>query len=156
MFNRDNNEIVLEDDTTGLSGPMVAGSLDTEFLFAFRYEYNIVMLKKKADLKLRPTVGFSAEPYFSIVSYKPKISLTYPQRETGAGLSLSVIPRIIYNLGERWFLDLNVPLYLLDIYYSRGNIDRPDLPLDSRTTSTLEIHTAPPRFQVRFGVGLRL
>jgi hypothetical protein len=156
MFNRDNNETVLEDDTTGQSGPMVAGSLDTEFLIAFRYEYNIVMLKKKADLKLRPTVGFSADPFFSITSSKPYISLSYPTKETRAGLSLSVIPRLIYNLGENWFLDLNFPVSLLDMYYSRGNIDRPDLPLDSRSTATIEIHELPNRFQVRFGVGLRL
>jgi hypothetical protein len=143
-------------DSTGQSHKIVSGDITTNLLIAFRYEYNIMLLKKKFLSKLKPALGFSADPYFSMKHYNPKISLSYPSNENLVGATFSVIPRLIYDINEYLFLDLNIPFSFADINFKTIRLDKPDLLPEKRTTSTINLEAFPCKFLIRFGIGIRI
>ena len=152
LVNRTYNESFNIDDGGGQSGQMVNGDVTTNFLIAFRYEYNFIFLKNNEKSKLIPALGFSIDPYFSRESYKTKVSLSYPSTENVLGATASVIPRIIYNLTEIIFLDLNIPIHIIDVNYNTAT----NLQRSHTRTPTVDFIAFPSKYLIRFGIGLRL
>jgi len=155
-INNTNSETNLTNDSTGKTIQIVSGQKVTNILIAFRYEYNIMFLKKKEGAKIRPYLGFSANPYFYNSKYRPIVSNLFPTNQNNFGVTLSIIPRLIYNLNEKWFVDFNIPINLADVNWTFDKVDNPVLTEQERTTTTVEYSTLPNKFLFRLGVGLRI
>ena len=134
----------------------ISGSLTTDIYIGFRYEYNIRFFKSREEAKLRPSLGFSINPYYSNLSYKPMISLSYPSSRHVFGANFSLIPRIHYYLNDKWFLDLNIPINLASLSWNINREENPTSTEQERNTSTIELSEFPGIFQFRIGVGLTL
>lgn len=156
LINKTDNVSYSIDDSAGQSNLLVSGDITTDLLIDLRYEYNFMLLKKKSESKLRPFLGFSVDPYFSRKRFNPKISTSFPMNENKLGATFSVIPRLVYNINERLFLDLNIPLPIADINLTSIRLDKPDLSINERTTSTIILGAFPAKFLIRFGIGIKI
>jgi hypothetical protein len=156
QFNHSNNAVRIQTDSTGQTSDIVIGQKITRIFIAFRYEYDILLFKQKTENKVQWYTGFSASPYFSNSKFSPIVSNLYPTNENKMGVTLSVIPRLHYNVNDRWFVDLNVPVNLFDFNVNVKNDSNPTLPDSQNKTTTLELETFPSQVLIRLGVGLRL
>ena len=142
-------------DSIGQPDHTRASSLRTNITVGLRYEYNYIIIKNP-DSKFQPSIGFGVNPYYTLYNYKPKVSLSYPVKEHTIGAMVQILPRIIYNISERWFLDLNIPINLSDFYYTNNNTGNPTLPIAERNTGTINLDVFPGKYLFRFGAGCRL
>lgn len=89
-----------------------SGGYDYNFAFSLKYEYGFKFLtiNEKFDFSLHASV----EPYFNFS--KRNINSDY-QVSSGntIGGQVHLIPRSIYALSERWFVDVNFPIQLMNI-----------------------------------------
>ena len=99
--------------------------------------------------------GMSIISGFSMTSNKPWVSLSYPSSETRFGTVLAIVPRLQYNINKSWYLDLNIPVSIADIYFRSSRIDNPTVPGPDRTTTTMVLEEIPLNVHVRFAAGLR-
>ncbi|MDQ3048793.1 MAG: hypothetical protein M3R27_14680, partial [Bacteroidota bacterium] len=97
----------LKNDTSNTSY-MLSGDDVTTTSIALRYEY-ILTLRKSKESKLVPSVGFALGIFYQQNKYDPKISSSFPSKETIFGTRMYVTPRLCYYLNSRIFLDLNIP-----------------------------------------------
>ena len=72
------------------------------------------------------------------------------------GVVLSIIPRLNYNIGERWVLDLNIPVNLADMNRNMEKVENPSTEVSEQKTTSTEFLLLPEKFQVRLGLGLRI
>jgi hypothetical protein len=143
-----------ENDTTG-DGEIMGKSKLVTTSISMRYEY-ILNLNKIADNKLVPSVGFAANPYYSMANYKPGVTNLFPASVINLGLKIFVIPRVTYYFSPRFFFDLDVPLCFFDTYLQSVKSDDPTLPIPERTITTITIDAFPKLFcQLRIGFGLK-
>ena len=156
VINNTNSETIIINDSPGKTIQTVSGQRTTNILIAFRYEYDIMFFKKKEEAKLRPYLGFGVNPYFSNSKYRPIVSNLFPINQNNFGVTLSIIPRLNYNLNEKWFVDFNIPINLADINWTFDKVDNPTLTEQQRTTTTIEYSTFPSKFLFRLGLGLRI
>jgi hypothetical protein len=84
--------------------------------FALRYEY-IVSWIKKEDMRLKPTVGVGAMPFFMRSLSTPHWKALPITQETFVGLLAFVTPRVSYDITEKIGLDLNIPIAIINAYY---------------------------------------
>ncbi len=154
MINRTDQKVSYKftDDSTSL---LVSGERTIDLGLAFRYEYNLNLMKNRPDARFRPFIGFAASPYFSRASIKYFVSLTYPESETRFGVALAIVPGIQYNINENWFLEFNIPLTIADVILKFDSVDNPVLDTSLRKTATLEILEFPAQIHLRLGAGLR-
>ena len=135
---------------------VIEGERKTNFLIAFRYEYNLVLFKQKEGKKITPSLGFAARPFYSNSSFQPVLANQFSSGETAAGILLSIVPRLNYNIGEKWFLDLDIPLNLAQLSIKNSRLDNPALPVNQRSVTTLDANLFPSQYLIRFGLGLKL
>lgn len=131
------------------------GSKIYETHFTLRYEY-ILNLVKKPGVRLVPSVGFAASPYYIRYNLVPYTTAAYPAKDTYIGMRMFVAPRICYNLRRNLFLDLNVPFCLADLNYNNHKEQNPTVPSALRATSTANFTALPEYFSARLGIGLRI
>ena len=156
VINNTNNETIVIDDSSGQTVQPISGQITTNVSIAMRYEYDVLFFKKKEGAKLMPYLGFSMNPYFSNKKYSSKISTSFPTNQNSFGALLSIVPRLNYNLNENWFIDVNVPVNIVDLNVTVNSNDNPALTEQQRSSSTLGFAMFPSKFLVRFGVGLRI
>lgn len=132
----------------------INGDLKTTVL-ALRYEY-ILVLNKKTDAKFVASTGFGAGFRFARYKFLPRSSEYYEMKNTNSNLFFLFTPRLVYNLSDRWFFDLNLPLNVLDFeLYSRYH-ENPSVEMSKRSTSNLTIEFFPFKLNARLGVGFRI
>lgn len=150
------NEVLNIVDSTGQSS--LASSLRTRNnMIAFRYEYDLLLFKKKkADSKLKSYLGLSVNPYFSNTKYSSSIASMFTTSQQSFGALVAFIPRINYNVNERLFVDVNLPINLMDMNVTTERAENPAIPVPQRSISTLNFSQLPDQFLVRFGVGFRV
>lgn len=156
LFNHTNSVTNLVIDSTGKTVQTIAGQKTTNVLLGFRYAYDMMLFKKKEGTKIQSYLGFSANPYFSNSKYVPIVSASYPTNQNNIGVTLSIIPRLNYNLNDKWFLDFNIPINIIDVNWTFKSDQNPALIEQLQTTTTGEFSTFPRKFLFRFGVGFRL
>lgn len=127
----------------------------SEIHIGFRYEYNILLSRNTGYTGLSPYLGIAANPYYLHNQFDPIVSTAFPEYNDRIGIGLAIVPRLIYNFGTRWFMDVNIPLNIAEIGYNREKVANPTLPLDQRTTATIDILGVPAKYQVRIGGGIR-
>lgn len=143
-------------DSTGQTVNIVSGETVSRFHIQLRYEYTIGLFKKKNWKKLNSAIGFSAAPFYKWEKYSYSVSMPFPVSKSAFGIYLAVIPRIQYNLTEKWYLDLNVPITLVTMQFNNEKNEDPSIPVEQRTNSTIGFYNTPFGYAVRLGLGLRL
>ncbi|NOQ70703.1 MAG: hypothetical protein GQ574_01805 [Crocinitomix sp.] len=150
------DESTFVDYTDGQNPVFLSGDIKTAILIALRYEYNFRFFKKKEDMKFKPSLGLAIRPYYSKSIFQPHLSTQFPSNQSDIGALVSIIPRITYDLNERWFIDLNMPVNLAEFKLHSNTYFNPALPKNQQTVTTLEFETLPSQYLIRLGVGFRL
>jgi len=127
-----------------------------QFEIFLRYEYKILLFKKKDWEKLKPIIGFSATPFYHWEKEAPMVSSSFSKSASSIGLSLSLVPRVRYNLNEKWYLDFNVPVSIFTASYNTFKNNNPVISIENRKESTIDFYNTPIGLAIRFGVGLML
>jgi len=140
----------LNDSTQQLKG----GQIVKSFNLNLKYEYNRKVLTFKDKLAIY--IGVSAEPYITFTKIEPKISTSFDTKNLSLGAKFYMMPRAIYNLSNRIYFDLNVPIEIIDTYLYWNRIDNPTLPKNLQRISGGNANWFNKIFQFRLGVGLRI
>jgi hypothetical protein len=135
---------------------ILGGARQKQFLLALRYEYDQYLKPNDPEAKCRPYIGLSANPYFSYTSYSPSIPLQFFSSETAMGIAISLVPRIEYQLKERWCLDLNFPIHLAELSNTRERINNPRVPEIDRVNSRIDFDAFDNMLWMRFGIGFKI
>lgn len=122
---------------------------------SFRYEY-IVNFRKSKSSRFAPSLGYSGNPYFESEQFLPEKANEYKNGQITIGGRVSVIPRLIYYLGARFYMDLNLPICVMDMYYRVNQNENPSIPSNQRRISTFNFELFPKLLSARLGVGLKL
>lgn len=106
--------------TEGDSGQDVFDSrYDYNFGIRLKYEYGFKFLA--INEKINFSLHASAEPYFNFFKTDNNSDI---QGRSGSGSTiggqLHLIPRGIYDISERWFIDVNFPIELMNIYRTKS------------------------------------
>lgn len=121
---------------------------------AMRYSYNIAILKSK-DMQIRPFIGFGGTPYYEWARYDFTDPSGYSAKSTEGGVHLDIIPRIIWNLSEKVFLDFNLPVRLGTLRYYRHNYFTPN-PADTKNDAgRISLTSLPRHYELNAGLGVR-
>jgi hypothetical protein len=135
------------------------GQLEADYTFkktnlSFRYEYILNFLKGK-DSRFVPSLGFGINPYYWHYTELPSIPSEYRTAENIIGAKFFLTPRLIYHISPRFYLDLNIPICIIDSYFDSFNNEDPTLPVDEHQTNTINLEAFPKVFSGRIGVGLK-
>lgn len=125
----------------------------TKTTVMMRYEYIINILKKKKS-RILPMIGIAGAPYYLRSSFIPYTTTNVPYKNTSMGLNIYIVPRIVYNISSRFYLDLNIPVTTLDFHYESVTEQNPTVTHQVYSQSGMEIF--PSIYSVRVGLGLRL
>lgn len=127
------------------------GSL-TSSRIQMRYEYMQVFMKKK---RFQPCIGLGISPYYFRYKSLPTANYYNFFTEHSYGIQAYLTPRINYYFSKRIFLDVNVPIKMLDFKYStrKEQIGLSPNPNKLNGTDTKVFEDA---LYIRFGLGLKL
>lgn len=154
----DNQESYLESRYTGNGGtePVIGtGARNMNAYLALRYEYIINFFKNK-NSRWMPSLGIAVSPYFSYSRYTPFRSSQFAVRGFQMGLTSFLIPRINYQINNRFFADLNFPIAITDMYVTTDRINDPNLPSEAQRRTVRDGALFPQPFYMRIGLGMRL
>lgn len=122
---------------------------------SFRYEY-IVNFRKSKSSRFAPSLGYSGNPYFESEQFVPEKANEFKNGQITIGGRVSVIPRLIYYLGARFYIDLNLPICVMDMNYRMYQNENPSIPDNQRRISNFNFELFPKVLAARIGVGLKL
>lgn len=148
------NSTELRNDSLNIQ-TWVSGERVTETAIALRYEY-ILVLNKKKECRLVPSIGFGASIYYRSYKAQPIVTTFFPMSEKITGLRTFITPRLNYFIGSRLFLDLNVPLCFTEAVFVSDQEENPSVPQQEREVSTFGMKMFPNILAVRLGVGIKL
>lgn len=123
--------------------------------FSFRYSYTLALFRGKSPA-IQPLIGFAAAPYYSSEKFTPLNSTNFGRSSFGVGTFVELVPRINWNINEKLFLDLNLPLRLADLSYLRYYTNNPQVPEPQQTSSGLDFNTLPRHFEINLGLGIKI
>ena len=144
------------EDSAGTIGKESFIATENSLHLALRYEYALKLNLGSESSRLIAYLGFAGSPYFKTVKIKPEVSESFSESQSQLGLVLSVVPHITYSLSPKWYLDLNLPISVVDVAYINFKTSDPVYQLEQRKISTSELSTFPSDFLVRFGIGFKI
>ncbi len=146
---QDVQENIIEGDLTRLE----SGGISTAFQSTLGYQYIYYF---RSDKILRPYVGPAIQLFCDMSNYHPYFSLSYPVWELDLGLLMAATPGMEIKLGEKFSLDLNLPLGLYDFKLNSVRVDNPTLIINQRRTSRLIGDIPPGKFNLRIGLSYKI
>ena len=113
--------------------------------FGLNYSYNrLVASHNRLNFFLGTGVGLSYKLVNETLSDDPDYLLKDETRK----VNLNLIPRMQWNITDRWYLDVNIPVQAYGLDYSqRGNSNSKNLEFQNQVF--------PNKYTVNVGVGLR-
>jgi hypothetical protein len=142
------------DDRTAFGTVSKSGQVVTSTDIAIRVE-RIFNFAKRKQWKLKPSLGCGVMPYFNMAKATPYTSVNVPFTDMHYGVKAYVAPRINYNVSNRFFIDLNIPLVFADMGVQHQKAFNPGLLKEiSYNVGNFDAFSESP--SVRLGVGLRL
>lgn len=124
---------------------------------SFRYEFAYRVHIGDEGSKLNLYIGMSGIPYFLREKFASTISTdVFPKSQSQIGVAIGAVPRITYNLTSNWFLDLNIPISVVDFAFIRSVTMNPTVSMENRELNTTELVLFPSNLLLRFGVGLKI
>ena len=98
-------------------------------------------------------LGISTNPTFDFNNVLPYTTGTFPSHQYILTSGLSIVPRWIWNLNNRFLVDINMPLTFLQGEISTSYYGNPVLPIYARTINKAKVgFLFKPQFKVGFGV----
>lgn len=148
---RKNKAVYERDDSIGLYSSF--DKLNSHsFAFKLKYEYGVNLV---ATNEFKFSLSAAAEPYFTYLNNKIEGSRELLSERNTVGGQLYLIPRGTYDIGERWFVDINFPIEIMHIYREESRERSPLFGRDYiRTNSSMDFFNNVFRFRV--GIGLKL
>lgn len=130
------------------------GAKQSHFHLNIRYEYglNLIKINKKHQL----SIATSVEPYIWFDKSIPRTSENFPNRLTTVGSKFHLTPRATFSLSERLFLDVNMPIEIMDVYRLSNYTENPILTEEQRRYSDTRSDFFDSVFQFRIGLGFNL
>ena len=123
--------------------------------FSAQYEY-VLNFSKSVNSSIVPSLGFGINPYYLQSNIEPLISSQFQYSEIVFGAKLFVNPRVTFYFKSRFFIDLNLPICVSDIYYTVDKNQNPSLDLDQRSSASFDAILFPKYFSGRIGIGLKI
>jgi hypothetical protein len=122
--------------------------------YAARYEINqdITNVTKRFVLNL----GLAVNPYHIEMEFSPREGNVYDRNVRVTGTNINIIPRVSWQLTDRFSLELNVPVNIFNVYRSKRHVDNPILPKEGQTNVGTEHKFFENIYTVRFGVAYTL
>lgn len=118
--------------------------------YAFRYEASYSLFEKK---KIQTFIGGGVLPYFQRNSFNPLARNSFPKSWNEIGAIFHITPRITYYLHPRIFMDVNIPINILNLAYTSSFIRNPAIPVKEQMQSDVHSHFMPNLFTGRVGLG---
>ncbi len=98
-------------------------------------------------------LGISTNPTFTFNNVLPYTTGAFPSHQYVLTTGLSIVPRWIWNLNNRFLVDINMPLTFLQGEISTSYYGNPVLPTYARTVNEAKVDFLfKPQFKVGFGV----
>lgn len=121
----------------------------------FGFQYELIFLRKKIGQKMVLKLSAGSLLYWSRWE---RAHLTYPitLEERIIGIQLNLIPRVEFDLGSRFMMDINSKLSIFEQNDSHWKIDDPNLPPGLRRFSQPESTFLNLDVNVRIGLVYRL
>jgi hypothetical protein len=133
---------------------IVDGYKNYFFNLSLKYSYIVKLMGKGKNFGV--FIGASAEPRILHNAFKPKVSAYYNTNQTVFGSKIYLMPGVQVSTGKRFYLELNLPVELIDLYWNRQYVENPALAKELRTTHSFESDFFNSVFYCRFGIGFRL
>ena len=121
---------------------------------AVRYEFAFNLLDTKSLSGL--FLGASVQPFIDYARSIPETSLSFPIRNRQLGARLHLIPRYTYDIGKRWFIDVNFPINMVVAGHDGQRVENPVLTTKQQCNGGFDTDFFNNIFQVRIGIGLKL
>lgn len=144
-------------DSTNNQIQVLDGEVISTFAFQLRYEYNFLLRRNNTEAKLKPYIGISGSPYVRHGKLDPLLSFLYGYRSTAVGVSLAIVPRITYDINERWFLDANFRFSFANANIASTVNNDPVIPEEQRRFTAVNTNFfSNAGIPFRIGVGLKI
>lgn len=124
---------------------------DFNFGLRLKYEYGIKALEIKEKYKF--SLHASAESYFNIFKRNRETNGETLSVGKSVGGSLYLIPRGTYDISERWFLDVNFPIEMMNI---ARTISHDETGIYGQSSIQNHFNFFSNIFRLRIGIGLKL
>jgi hypothetical protein len=128
----------------------IQGNRLTEWDVFFHYSYNLNLIKEPRKVKC--FIGFGAQPGFHYEKVVPKTSANFPETSFQLRVNGLVIPRAQFQLGQRIWLDVHIPVHIAQAGLERRRQENPQLP-NNRQVSAIQFFDLAPQFY-EFRTGL--
>ncbi len=129
----------------------VAGKT-TMFGLGVRYEYDFPLFQKDA---LSLYAGASVNPTILSKNLKPDSEFLYTTKTGSFRLPFAIIPKVIYNMGERFFMTYSIPITILEIASNSIKYESTVVPSGGEKISDGATTFLPARTHIRIGVGAK-
>lgn len=121
---------------------------------SMKYEY-IYLFYKSSEKKIVPSIGLSINPLFYQVVNTPVTSLDWETDNKLYIVRFQLTPRLSYFLSSKLFVDLSIPLTILDFKYHHYYIDNNTLIEELKTSKTNKTSLFPVYYCGRIGIGYK-
>jgi hypothetical protein len=122
--------------------------------FSLRYEIGKFLTKEQKQVRFAMAAGVN--PYYLKIDYEPNVTTAYPSYNRTYGASFNIIPRFTFDITERLFLDLNIPLKLFDLQMNKTHIRNPAIPIRQQINEYLETKFFENAYTIRLGLAYSL
>ena len=149
----------LTEDTTVsyYPGSFIEKETRDQFNIAVSYGYHLNLAKNWK--RIHPYIGASVMPSIYTEITRPMLTTNeYRHKVFSTSLYFQLVPRLIINMSEQVYLDMNIPFSPGNLYYSRVKTDNPNLPIEERTTSSIGFYSDQIFKQLvcQIGFGIKL
>mgnify|MGYP001107587893 CR=1 FL=1 len=153
-FKRNLNSINIIDNARNIDY-IISGAIITTQNYAAVFEHQFIAANDKWK-KWKPSLAYAIGPYFNQVKSVPLTLVTFHTNSRNLGVHLHLTPRLIYLLNSRFYLDLNMPLNLLQANLHNQIILNPSFSSREQKKWTTELKVLPQAYMLRFGLGIQI
>ncbi len=127
-----------------------------QFFFNLNIKYEYIFRLSDKEKNYGVMLGTSVEPYIHRDIFLPLVSKYYLTKQFTLGGKFYIIPRGIIPLKKKFYIDINIPIEIIDLNWKRTYVDNPGLSEDLRSTNNYENAFFRNLFQFRIGLGIKL
>jgi len=132
---------------------VLAGEEISNFQTKLRYELGFT---NQSTRKIKPMIGFAAQPYFYYSKFVPAVITFFPTNTATVGTTLFLVPRLMVDISKKIFLDVNIPIGIVDFYWVRKKSLDPSLTIEEQVEHKTNHEFVYKTFQIRLGLGIRI
>jgi hypothetical protein len=153
LSNRDISNI-MSNDTSG-SIWTTSGNKVVNTFFGLRYEH-IWAIEKISSVRGKFLLGLGFNPSYQRERTIPYVSSSYPSSNSFIGMKTFLIPRFIFHISKRFFIDANIPICLFDAKLQQETLLDPTLSVQNQKNTVFNYNALPGFFSGRIGIGILL